>query len=322
MSDPQVSVLLPTYNAKSHIDTCIESLNQQTFEDFEIIAVDDGSTDGTVEYLEDRNDVRLFVREDPEDGLPGALNYGIERACGPYIARQDADDLSYPERFARQVDALNSNPTVALVGTAVDLLSSDGSKRATRIPPAEPDFNSLLEKNRFVHGSVMFRRDTVLNVGGYNTGFKYTEDYDLWLRLATKYPVQNIQTPLYGLRVHDQSIYGAQLRTVKLYGWFARRRIRGETNLSIDDLRESGVDIVYEEMSAKERVSFHTEMAQELLRYGRPEKSKKACREGLSIAPVTPTLWALLGISFMPEQIINVVEKVYRSIHNQRTHSV
>jgi glycosyltransferase involved in cell wall biosynthesis len=313
---------LPTYNAKSHIGSCIDSLREQEFQDFEIIAIDDGSTDGTIEYLEDCNDVRLFVRTDTDDGLPGALNYGIQRARGRYIARQDADDISYRERFAQQVNYLNENTSVALVGTAVDLLTPEGSKRTTRVSPAEPTLDSLLEKNRFVHGSVMFRRDAVLDVGGYDSGFQYTEDYDLWLRLANKYPVRNIRTPLYGLRVHDESIYGAQLRTVKLYGWFARNRIRNRTELSTDFIKKHGIDVVYDDMCSKQQVSFHVEMAKELLRYGRSQESRKECKKGLNISPPTPVLWGLLLLSHLPRQIIKRVEDGYRWIYNRRNHSV
>lgn len=318
MSRPRLSVLLPTYNARDHIETCLDSLRRQTFQDFEIVVVDDGSTDGTIEYLRDVDDVRLFVRSNTGDGLPGALNYGLERARGEYVARQDADDLSYPERFARQVDVLDANPDVALIGTAIHLIAPDGSKRSTRVPPAEPDLDSLLEKNRFVHGSVTFRRDDVLAAGGYDTGFEYTEDYDLWLRLAGDHTLRNLQTPLYALRVHDDSIYGARLRTVKLYGYFARQRARGETDLTIEDVQNDGAEVIYEEFSADERVAFQAEMAQEFLRYGRPQKAREACRHALRLDPATPLLWLLFGLSFAPPGVIAGVEAGYRWVSNRR----
>lgn len=322
MSDPTVSVLLPTYNARAHIESCIEALDQQRFDDFEIVVVDDGSTDGTIEYLEDREDIRLFVRSNPEDGLPGALNYGLERARGKYVARQDADDISYRDRLGRQVDCLDTHSDVTMVGTGVDLLGPDGSKRSRRIPPANPNIESLLEKNRFVHGSVMFRRDAVLEIGGYDTGFEYAEDYDLWLRLATDYDVRNIQSALYGLRVHDESIYGSQLRSVKLYGWYARLRVRGETHLSIEDIQKSSVELVYDELSADQRVTFHTELAQEFLRYGRPEDARDTCRTALSITWISPLLWILFALSYMPDRVVDSVETIYRWVHNRRSHSV
>ena len=322
MSVPTVSVLLPTYNARPHIESCIEALERQRFDDFEIVVVDDGSTDGTIEYLDGHEDVRLFVRSDPDDGLPGALNYGLERARGTYVARHDADDLSYRDRLGQQVDCLDTHSEVTMVGTAVHLLGPDGTRLSRRIPPANPNLESLLEKNRFVHGSVMFRRDAVLEMGGYDTGFEYAEDYDLWLRLATDHDVRNIQSPLYGLRVHDESIYGAQLRSVKLYGWYARLRVRGETDLTIEEIRKSGIGLVYEELSADQRVAFHTELAQEFLRYDRPENARDACRAALSISRTSPLLWGLFALSYMPDCVVDGVENVYRWMHNRRSHSV
>ncbi|MEM5427373.1 glycosyltransferase family 2 protein [Cupriavidus oxalaticus] len=124
---PTISILLPAWNAEHTLDLALRSLLTQTFEDFEVLVLDDGSTDGTVAVAKGIADPRVRVIEDGRRlGLARRLNVGIDMACGRYIARMDADDVSFPERFARQVGFLDAHPDVDLVGCRAVAFRSDG----------------------------------------------------------------------------------------------------------------------------------------------------------------------------------------------------
>lgn len=191
---PAVSVVLPVRNAVRYLDECLESLARQTLEDFEIVAVDDGSTDGTSEILAawSQREPRLVGVRLEHSGLVTALNRGLELARAPIVARMDADDRSHEKRLALQLDALLREPELDVVSCRVEHFSDSGPLgEGLRIYDAW--INRLLThddilRERFIesplpHPSVMFRRRVVLDAGGYRD-LEWPEDYELWLRLA------------------------------------------------------------------------------------------------------------------------------------------
>lgn len=189
---PQVSVLLPVYNAAATLEEALTSLAAQTWPDFEIVAVDDGSTDGSGALLEAwaRREPRLRVLRQPHRGLVAALQVGLAACRAPLVARMDADDRAHPERLAAQVAYLAQHPEVAVVGTQVEAFPAAAVGRGLRRYLAWQ--NALLHdadirreifiESPFAHPSVMFRRAAVEAVGGYRAA-PWAEDYDLWLRL-------------------------------------------------------------------------------------------------------------------------------------------
>jgi Glycosyl transferase family 2 len=193
---PQVSVVLPIYNGETFLAEAIDSILRQSFRDFELIAIDDGSTDGTATILEAVRDPRLRVIHQANAGLAVSLNRGISLARGEYIARHDHDDLSLPMRFARQVQFLEQNPDCALVGTRAEIRSDDRPARRFHDHPSDDAALrfELLFDNPFVHSSVMLRKRAVESVGGYSTdpARQPPEDYELWSRLARCYQVANL----------------------------------------------------------------------------------------------------------------------------------
>lgn len=319
MSVPSVSVILPTYNAADHVVESVESLCTQTLDDFEVVVIDDGSTDGTRslvrEYGDDR--FRLVKREQATGGLPGALNRGIRESVAPYIARHDADDRSHPERLAAQVSFLEGAPEVALIGSSVRLIRPDGSvKDVRRVKPA-PTFDDLIKKNRFVHGAVTFRREVAEKIGGYDEAFEFSEDYDLWLRIASDHSVRNLDVIRYDLRIHDESIYASELEKVKLYAAFARKRVLNDTDLSAADIRKN-VRAIYATFDSNERARFHREMAQALLRYGEHSSAREHVKKGLRNKPSDAKVWGFLALSAMPPRVVNAAIWITRRILNAR----
>jgi glycosyltransferase involved in cell wall biosynthesis len=191
-STPSISILLPFYNAERRLAAALDSCLAQSFADFELLAVDDGSNDGSSAVAEAyaAKDPRVRVLRPGRLGLVGALNHGLKLARAPLVARMDADDLMYSDRLARQYDFLASHPHIGLCGTQVRLIPEDQIEAGFReymrwqnacISPAQIA-DEIYWESPIAHPSFMFRRHTVLGLGGYRYG-EFPEDYELLLRL-------------------------------------------------------------------------------------------------------------------------------------------
>lgn len=208
MRDPLISVVMSVYNGKKYVREAVDSVLDQDCADFEFIIVDDGSTDGTAAILSAYTDPRIRVIRQENRGLTRSLNRGIQEARGAYIARQDADDRSLPQRLATQAAFLLAHDDIALVGSAVEVLSNTGRHLATFRHPTDPSEiqKTLHNYNCFWHGSVMFRRDSFLALGGYDERFVTAQDYDMWLRFSERHRLANLAEPLYGYRFTADSV--------------------------------------------------------------------------------------------------------------------
>ena len=210
-SPPLLSVVMPVYNCGPYLAAAIESIREQTLADFEVIVIDDGSTDGSARIIDDaaQSDARLRVIRRPNTGIVGALNDGLAAARGRYIARMDGDDLSLPSRFARQLDFLQANPSVTLVGTSVEFIDARGARLKLYRPPRSGAAirSALLDGNSgaLIHPAIMGPRDVWLRLGGYRPAYNYVEDYDLFLRASLLGPLANLPETLLRYRIHAQS---------------------------------------------------------------------------------------------------------------------
>lgn len=224
----EVSVVMSVYNGDRYLREAVDSILNQTFADFEFIIVDDGSTDSTSEILAGyaTQDPRIMlVRNHENIGQTKSLNEGLARAQGEYIARQDADDVSLPERLSAQVAFLQENLDVGLVGSAYDLIDAEGDLLCTVHPPCAPDEvgRTLPERNCICHGSALYRRQCLRFVGLYRELFAPAEDYDLWLRIAERFRVANLSDVLYRYRFTPDSL---SIRQIELQ--LARDRLAKE----------------------------------------------------------------------------------------------
>lgn len=219
MSQLAVSVIMGVHNGERFLPAATGSILAQVFTDFEFIIVDDGSTDRTAAILEGYDDSRIVhLHNERNLGLTASLNRALACARGRYIARQDADDLSLPDRLAQQAAFLDANPGVALVSCWTTVIAEDGREQdLLKWPAGQGDrVRQLWESNHIVHGSIMLRRDCLTTVGGYDESFTAAQDYDLWLRLAESFDLAIIPTPLYRWRHHRQAI-GVRRRAVQQY---------------------------------------------------------------------------------------------------------
>jgi glycosyltransferase involved in cell wall biosynthesis len=200
----RLSVLLPVRNHARYLGAAIESILGQSFRDFELLVLDDASTDGSRELLQGLSDSRLRVLRNEEHlGLAATLNRGLLETDATWVARQDADDLSEPDRLRRQLAFLEEHPHVSLLGTEGRLLD-ERDQTIGRLRTSTDHGTllfGLLFDNCFVHTSVVFRRDHVLELGGYDVTLKRAQDYDLWIRLARGRTVANLSERLVGRRL-------------------------------------------------------------------------------------------------------------------------
>lgn len=200
-----VTVLMPAYNAEKHIREAIDSILQQTCTDFEFLIIDDGSTDSTADIINEYNDTRIkLIRNGDNKGLIYSLNYGLDIAKGKYIARMDADDISLDTRFEKQVNFLENNIDVTILGTAFSFLG-------TSYEIHHPNYNDeirikLLDDVSFAHPTIMMRREAIKDIR-YNSSYKYIEDYQYWVMLAVNnLKMANLDEVLLEYRQHEDQV--------------------------------------------------------------------------------------------------------------------
>lgn len=209
--NPEVSVLMSCHNASRWLHEAIDSVLAQTFEDFEFILVDDGSTDETwniVQRYRDR-DQRIVAISKKNTGLADSLNLGIAQARGVWIARLDADDLCEPNRLEEQIGFVQRHCEVALLGTGCVEIDEQGRVVKKHLyPSGHRELVRHLERSQrfFPHSSAFYRADVVRQVGGYNSRIRRAEDRRLWLDLALRGEIACLHNPLVRIRKHSSQI--------------------------------------------------------------------------------------------------------------------
>lgn len=211
MSKPPISVVMSCYNGQRWLADAIESILNQSYKDFEFIIIDDGSTDNSVDIMNDYSskDQRIRIVKKNNTGLPDSLNVGIEKARGKWIARIDADDLCQPDRLEKQYALAKSDPSLVLIGSAYCEIDQFGilGKFQTYPESHRRLKNNLLQNKRFfAHSSAFYKAEHVRRVGFYRPRIKKAEDYDLWLRLSEVGKLACIQEPLIFSRKHPDQI--------------------------------------------------------------------------------------------------------------------
>lgn len=205
---PIVTVLLCAYNAERDIATAIESILGQTFRDFELIIIDDGSTDKTYEIIKKYAalDPRIIKIHQDNTGLTKALNFGIKLSRGQFIARQDADDWSALNRLEKQLDYFKNNPNTVLLGTVTEDVYADGTVMLWQHLTPEEIKATIHLKTPFAHSTAMMRTDILKQLGGYDEQFKTSQDTELWLRFSEKGKIEMLPEALVRRSVNTSSI--------------------------------------------------------------------------------------------------------------------
>jgi glycosyltransferase involved in cell wall biosynthesis len=203
---PKITVILPVYNCELYVQTAVESILNQSYTDFELLIIDDASTDTTVSVLKKFDDSRIQLIQKPvNSGYTNSLNSGLKLAKGEYIARMDGDDISMLERFAKQIAYLETHPEVVVCGTTYKIVDND--KQITLPEHHEAIKIGLLWGNCILHPSVMIRKKVVDDFSiQYDTSKEPAEDYDMWVRLLSMGKLHNLQEVLLEYRVYGNQV--------------------------------------------------------------------------------------------------------------------
>lgn len=196
MNSPKVTILISVYNGALTLDRCFESLQKQIFQDFEIVCINDGSTDVTSAVIKKWKTVfqeRFHLIENtPGLGLTKSLNIGLDQASGTYTARIDADDWWHPEKLTKQIEFLETHPNYGLIGCNYINLSHNQEFPVSLKVTDEEIKGGIIKRNPFAHSCVVFKTSLVKEVGKYDESVRYGQDYDLWFRLLPKTKFYNI----------------------------------------------------------------------------------------------------------------------------------
>ena len=244
-----ISVVMPAYNASQFIAEAIESILNQTFKEFELIIIDDGSTDNTVAIVEhyQESDKRIKLIKNQHGGICKALSSGIEVSSYPWIARMDADDISLPQRFAKQLEAANANPRVVVWGTYANHINSKG-KVLSFVQQGcltEEEFQKNRQEGHIpfvIHPTAFIRKDILVKIRGYNSKFFPAEDMDLFDRMANYGPILAIPEPLLLYRIHSSSVSMSNFFFQKLLARYVvarhRTKLAGQEKLKLEKFIE------------------------------------------------------------------------------------
>jgi glycosyltransferase involved in cell wall biosynthesis len=205
---PRVSILLTCYNHLPYIEAAMQSIRSQTYRDFEVIALDDGSTDGTREYLAQQADIRVELNSQ-NLGTYGTLNRGLEMATGEFVAVLNDDDVWQPTKLEKQVALLDKHPKVGLVHTEGEFINGKGEVfEGKPLGFSFPRFETgdilldLVYENKIIASAAVFRRSAVEEVGFYNDLYFGSGDWELWFRIAERFDVGCVNENLTQYRVH------------------------------------------------------------------------------------------------------------------------
>lgn len=265
---PTVTVFMAVYNGEKYIKEAIESVLAQNYTDFELLIINDGSTDKTLEIIAKFNDPRIrLLHNDGNQGLTYTRNHGVREAKGEYFAILDSDDIAMPNRLKIQVDYMKANPNVAICGGQAVLIDGDSKEmRPYRVQSGDSLSHWLVLHNVFINSTLMIKTAVMREMGGYRE-MAPAEDYDLSFRIGLKYRVANLSDKFVLYREHDNNI--SRVQTEKLSN--AQRRIiehiHSSLNIPTDkSLIETHHDILNYTVDTKDMSAF--ERLLEVLRQG------------------------------------------------------
>lgn len=327
-----ISVLLPVFNADEYLKEAVESILSQSFSNFELLIIDDGSTDNSMDIasaFEDKR-IRLFRRK--HQGLIGTLNFGLEKAEGDWIARMDADDIALPDRLKLQQKYVSCNKDVVAVGGAAHLIGAKGIKTGRTVTP--PNNHKALLRNSIypgrspslIHPTVMMKTEIVRQIGGYRKEFPVSEDTDVWLRLSRVGRLHSISEPVLLLRKHNENVSHQKPQTQMKSHIAATvcHLVWQETGIDLVNempekwiLCSSILDRIFEKYEVTKFVEFRSEIARQI-----KKKTLKGCASALYNGVSSPGLLGqvLFGNIFY-KVAKKTVDETMKIINNSKCHT-
>ncbi|MES2006086.1 MAG: glycosyltransferase family A protein [Bacteroidota bacterium] len=306
----RITVLMPAYNSEKYIGMAIQSVLDQSFTDFELLIVNDGSADDTEAVIRSFTDERIVLVNQVNGGVSVALNTGLQMARGKYIVRFDSDDICYADRLAVQFAFMEANSDHVLTGSDVDYVTEEGDfiyHHHCFAYGAEELSAKLYFYCPFIHSAVMYRKDAVMKLGGYDTRAHTFEDYFLWVHLFAEGKMANLPRSLIKVRLNPASVTIDEK-------WRGRkfRKLKKKIILkaSISQKEEDALLRILQEQD-RHRVKHGAYYAlvgkKYLVNNYKPQKARAYIRKAISIHPYRPDLYALYLLSFLSKKMIDLL---------------
>ncbi len=300
---------MPAYNVEKYIKEAVDSVLSQSFTQFELLIVDDGSNDGTADLIRAYSDNRIRLIQQANGGVSAALNTGLKQAKGKYIARFDADDVCYPFRLEKQFQFMEAHPDYVLIGSDADYMCEEGEFLFTNhnVGYSNEEIQERVDVYcPFIHSTVMYKKEVVERLGGYEVLAFTFEDYFLWKKLIKVGKVCNFKTPLIKVRFNASSVTidekdrGAEFTRLK-------KKALATGKISAEEGARMKAGLIGMSKEKKES-SYHRMLAKKYLWNNyQPAKARKHLLISLKIEPIKIQSYLLMMMSFLPEAVIKAV---------------
>jgi len=313
---PLVSVIVGVNRDDGTLLQSIKSILNQTYSHFELIIINDGSSEKVRIVIEDIIDERIVLINSTKIGLTPALNIALKESKGKYIARHDAGDFSLKDRFFEQIEFLEKNTTVSMCGTWIKETSSSGVDLGiTSFPVSDSEIkNNILYQNVFCHGSIMAKKDDIIQLNGYREEFKHSQDYDLWLRLIESFKVANLEKPLYVRIISPNSISFVNKEKQKAYADLARDCYYARKAKEKEPLyRFESINRAQNKIKNQNRIqsSYKFYCGRRLYSYGNMRLARKYFFNSLSVFPFALKNIIYILITLLPQNLRMFFEKIW-----------
>lgn len=310
--DPKITVLMPAFNAARYIGKAVQSVLNQTFTDFELLIINDGSTDETEKIIRSFGDERIRLINQSNQGIAAALNMGLMNANAPLIARFDADDICMPERLYVQYGFLHTHPDHLIVGSDADYIDMDGNYVfSCRLPAhTNEEIQGLAFRVcPFIHSAVMYRKEPVMKIGGYDTHAYAFQDHLLWTKVIKTGNAFNLSQKLVQVRLNPESISIDEKWRTKRYREIKYRSIQRGA-MTEEEGREL-LSILKEQNNTRiKEGSYYSLLGKKYLWDNhQPEKARVNLKKAIRIHPGRLDSYAIMALSFFPKEFINWIYK-------------
>ncbi|MBS1605067.1 MAG: glycosyltransferase [Bacteroidetes bacterium] len=305
--NPRVTVLMPAYNAEKYIKEAVRSVLEQSFTDFELLVVDDGSSDDTASVVEAFADERIRLVRQGRTGISPALNKGLELALGEFVCRFDADDVCLPHRLQLQVAFLDAHPGHLVVGSDAEYMAEDG-EHLFRFRCAgyshEEIVGGIYRHCPFIHSAVMYRKEAIRMAGGYSLLAHTFEDYLLWIRLVRIGKCANLDEPLIRVRINPASTTIDERWRGRRFNGLKRQVIR-RGFITEKESEELLAIIRRQETKKIKQGAYHALCGKKFLHENyRPAKARWHVTRAISAHPLRLDNYAMFAVSFLPPGVI------------------
>ena len=309
---PEITVLMPAYNAEKYIGEAIASVLEQTFTDFELLIINDGSTDTTQQIIDSFSDPRIRLINQANQGIAAALNIGLLNARADLIARFDADDICMPERLRVQHDFLLGHPDYIIVGSDAEYINMNGEYVFTcRLQAHTNEEIQELTSTKcpFIHSGVLFRKEFIMYAGGYNTNAYAFQDHLLWSKVIKLGKACNLPQALLEVRLNPESISIDEKWRTKRFHEIRSEALRAGHITTEDGNELLGILKKQNNPKIKEGSYYSLLGKKYLWDNHQPGKARVNLRKAIRIHPARLDSYVIMLLSFFPKEFISWVYK-------------